>query len=176
MPYYAGGEGKSIRANALSPFQKVNQNGHQLADTKDGPGVFRFFFYWFLSQFATARGSNRTQVPIRNDGILPAAACLKIVTFDTESNFARSSAVRACPIFSIWSAIDISCLVIRISSAVFWGLAMRVAVLSLSSKPIGSRRMSLANNGRRFLQQRRNLGTLGLVDAASLSCKRTEFA
>jgi hypothetical protein len=42
-----------------------------------------------------ARGSNRTQVPTRNEGIRPAAACLKIVTLDTERNFASSSAVSA---------------------------------------------------------------------------------
>ena len=54
-----------------------------------------------LSQFATALGSNRTQVPTRNEGIRPAAACLKIVTLDTERSFARSSAVKARPIFSI---------------------------------------------------------------------------
>ena len=53
------------------------------------------------SQFATARGSNRTHVPTRNDGIRPAAACLKIVTLDTERSFARSSAVKAWPVFSI---------------------------------------------------------------------------
>ena len=53
------------------------------------------------SQFATALGSNRTHVPTRNEGIRPAAACLKIVTLDTERSFARSSAVKARPIFSI---------------------------------------------------------------------------
>ncbi len=61
-----------------------------------------------LSQFATALGSNRTQVPTRNEGIRPAAACLKIVTLDTERSCDKSSAVKARPIFSIWSAIDIS--------------------------------------------------------------------
>jgi len=45
---------------------------------------------------------------MRNEGILPAAACLKMVTFDTERSFAKSSAVRARPIFSIWSASDTS--------------------------------------------------------------------
>jgi len=53
------------------------------------------------SQFATALGSNRTQVPTRNEGIRPAAACLKIVTLDTERSFAKSSAVKARPICSI---------------------------------------------------------------------------
>lgn len=57
--------------------------------------------YIFRNQFATARGSNRTQVPIRNEGIRPAAACLKIVTLETERSFDRSSAVKARPIFSI---------------------------------------------------------------------------
>jgi len=65
-------------------------------------------FYILLNHWATARGSNRTQVPTRNEGIRPEAACLKIVTLDTERNFASSSAVKARPIFSIWSAIDIS--------------------------------------------------------------------
>jgi hypothetical protein len=40
--------------------------------------------YIFRSHCATALGSNRTQVPTRNEGIRPAAACLKIVTLDTE--------------------------------------------------------------------------------------------
>ena len=40
-------------------------------------------FYFSRSQFAMARGSNLTQVPILNDGILPAFACLKIVIFET---------------------------------------------------------------------------------------------
>jgi len=37
-----------------------------------------------INHCATARGSNRTQVPTRNDGMRPAAACLKIVTLDTK--------------------------------------------------------------------------------------------
>src|SRR5580692_7687111 len=49
----------------------------------------------FLNQFATARGSNRTQVPILNDGMRPAFACLKIVIFETPSNLASFSAVIA---------------------------------------------------------------------------------
>jgi len=57
--------------------------------------------YWERSQLATALGSNRTQVPTRNDGMRPAAACLKIVTLETESNLDSSSAVKARPIFSI---------------------------------------------------------------------------
>jgi len=62
--------------------------------------------YTLRSQFATARGSNRTHVPIRNDGIRPAAACLKIVTSDTQRKPASSLAVIARPIFSILSARD----------------------------------------------------------------------
>jgi hypothetical protein len=62
---------------------------------------FILAFHCWRNQFATALGSNRTQVPIRNDGMRPAAACLKIVTFDTERNFDSSSAVKARPIFSI---------------------------------------------------------------------------
>jgi len=57
--------------------------------------------YIFRSHWATARGSNRTQVPTLKHGILPAAACLKIVTLDTERSCDRSSAVKAWPIFSI---------------------------------------------------------------------------
>lgn len=45
--------------------------------------------YILLSQFATARGSNRTHVPILKHGIRPAAACLKIVRRD--SKFCTSS-------------------------------------------------------------------------------------
>lgn len=37
-------------------------------------------FYCFLSQSAVVFGSNRTQVPMRNEGMRPAFACLKIVT------------------------------------------------------------------------------------------------
>jgi hypothetical protein len=73
------------------------------------PGLFlRFPFlssslhvYWERSQLATALGSNRTQVPTRNDGMRPAAACLKIVTLETEKSFDSSWAVKARPIFSI---------------------------------------------------------------------------
>jgi len=58
-------------------------------------------YYILRSQFATARGSNLTHVPILKHGIRPAAACLKIVTLDTERTSARSSAVKARPVFSI---------------------------------------------------------------------------
>jgi hypothetical protein len=57
--------------------------------------------YCLRNQLATARGSNRTQVPTRNDGILPAAAILKTVTGDTQRSFDSSFAVSARPIFSI---------------------------------------------------------------------------
>jgi hypothetical protein len=70
----------------------------------------------FRSHRATDVGSNRTQVPIRNDGILPAFACLKIVIFDTFSVLDSSSAVRARPIRSIRSGSDIG------SAGLFWGL------------------------------------------------------
>jgi hypothetical protein len=60
------------------------------------------------SHAATARGSNRTHVPTLKLGNRPAAANLKIVTCETEKNFESSLAVRARPIFSIWSAIDIN--------------------------------------------------------------------
>ena len=60
----------------------------------------------FRSHRATDVGSNRTQVPIRNDGILPAFACLKIVILETVNMLASSSAVKARPIRSIRSAND----------------------------------------------------------------------
>src|SRR4051812_49369307 len=44
---------------------------------------------------------------MRNDGILPAFACLKIVTFATVNILASSSAVNARPIRSIRSGSDI---------------------------------------------------------------------
>ena len=47
------------------------------------------------SQFATARGSNRTHVPMRNEGMRPAFACLKIVTCETAKILDNSLAVRA---------------------------------------------------------------------------------
>jgi hypothetical protein len=47
------------------------------------------------SHRATDVGSNGTQVPMRNDGILPAFACLKIVIFETANMLASSSAVKA---------------------------------------------------------------------------------
>ncbi len=59
------------------------------------------------SHRATDLGSNRTQVPMRNDGILPAFACLKIVIFETVNMLASSSAVNARPIRSILSGSDI---------------------------------------------------------------------
>src|SRR3954467_5031119 len=61
----------------------------------------------FRSHCATIFGSNRTQEPMRNDGILPAFACLKIVTFATVNILASSFAVKARPICSIRSGSDI---------------------------------------------------------------------
>jgi hypothetical protein len=61
----------------------------------------RELYYCERSQFATALGSNRTQVPTRNEGMRPAEACLNMVTLETESNFDSSSAVKALPMFSI---------------------------------------------------------------------------
>ena len=58
------------------------------------------------SQVPTDFGSNLTQVPIRNDGILPAFACLKIVILETVNILASSSAVKARSIRSIRSAND----------------------------------------------------------------------
>lgn len=56
---------------------------------------------------AIAWGSKRTQVPIRNEGILPLFACLKMVMRETASIWASSSAVRAWPSASILSASDV---------------------------------------------------------------------
>jgi hypothetical protein len=63
----------------------------------------------FRSHRATDVGSNRTQVPMRNDGILPALACLKIVILETVNMLASSSAVKARPIRSIRSGSDKGC-------------------------------------------------------------------
>ena len=52
--------------------------------------------HWDRSQFATARGSNLTQVPIRKDGILPAFASLKIVILETLNRSESCRAFRAC--------------------------------------------------------------------------------
>jgi hypothetical protein len=60
-----------------------------------------------LSHRATEVGSNRTQVPMRNDGIRPDFACLKIVILETVNMLASSSAVKARPIRSIRSGSDI---------------------------------------------------------------------
>jgi hypothetical protein len=68
------------------------------------------------SHRATDFGSNRTQVPMRNDGIRPAFACLKIVILETVNMLASSSAVKARPIRSIRSGSDIG------SAELFWGL------------------------------------------------------
>jgi hypothetical protein len=46
---------------------------------------------------------------MRNDGILPAFACLKIVILETVNMLASSSAVKARPIRSIRSGSDIGC-------------------------------------------------------------------
>lgn len=62
--------------------------------------------YCRRSQFAVDLGSNLTQVPMRNDGIRPAFACLKIVIRETPNISASSSAVSARPILSIRSAKD----------------------------------------------------------------------
>ncbi len=52
-------------------------------------------YYWVRNQFATVLGSNRTHVPMRNEGMRPAFACLKIVTCETAKILASSLAVRA---------------------------------------------------------------------------------
>lgn len=49
--------------------------------------------HWDRSQFATARGSKRTHVPMRNEGMRPALACLKIVIRETANSSANSLAV-----------------------------------------------------------------------------------
>jgi hypothetical protein len=51
--------------------------------------------YCERSHCATVPGSNLTQVPMRNDGIRPALACLKIVILDSAKMCASSSAVKA---------------------------------------------------------------------------------
>jgi hypothetical protein len=68
------------------------------------------------SHRATDVGSNLTHVPMRNEGILPALACLKIVILETVNMLASSFAVKARPIRSILSGSDIG------STVLFWGL------------------------------------------------------
>ena len=53
---------------------------------------------------------------MRNDGIRPAFACLKIVILETVNMLASSFAVKARPIRSILSGNDIG------SAELFWGL------------------------------------------------------
>ena len=109
----------------LSPYKHRNFK-------KAGAGVWgeprisaknRHSLHISRSHCATVFGSNRTQVPMRNDGILPAFACLKIVILETVNMLARSSAVRARPIRSIRSGSDIG-------SALFWGLHDCIYLLS----------------------------------------------
>jgi hypothetical protein len=70
------------------------------------------------------RRVNLTHVPMRNDGILPAFACLKIVIFETVNMLASSSAVNARPIRSILSGSDIG------SAVLFCGLHNCIYLLS----------------------------------------------
>ncbi len=75
---------------------------------------------------------------MRNDGILPAFACLKIVILETVNMLASSSAVKARPIRSIRSGSDIG------SAVLFWGLHDCIYLLSgFTSR--GDCRMLLAN-------------------------------
>ena len=75
------------------------------------------------SHRATDFGSNRTQVPMRNDGIRPALACSKIL-LETVNMLASSSAVKARPIRSIRSGRDIG------SAVLCWGLHDCIYLLS----------------------------------------------
>jgi hypothetical protein len=61
---------------------------------------------------------------MRNDGIRPAFACLKIVILETVNMLASSSAVKARPIRSIRSGSDIR------SAVLFWGLHGCIYLLS----------------------------------------------
>jgi hypothetical protein len=69
------------------------------------------------SHWATERGSNRTHVPIRNDGMRPDLAGFKMVIFETVNKSASSLAVSAPPIRSIGSASDTG------SVLLFFGIA-----------------------------------------------------
>ncbi len=77
-----------------------------LADLAFKVAFAAIILYILRSHVPTDFGSNLTHVPMRNDGILPAFACLKIVTFETVNIPASSSAVKARPIRSIRSAND----------------------------------------------------------------------
>jgi hypothetical protein len=66
-----------------------------LADLAFKVAFAAIILYIFRSHVPTDFGSNLTQIPIRNDGILPAFACLKIVILETVNMLASSSAVKA---------------------------------------------------------------------------------
>jgi hypothetical protein len=91
----------------MTPHNRNRSNHHcqVCIGLSDCPRVaaemFVIFLHCDLSHCATALGSNLTHVPTRNEGIRPAAACLKIVTLDTKRSFASSSAVKAWPVVSI---------------------------------------------------------------------------
>jgi len=75
----------------------VGQTVLPMASHEDGL-IWRDSFvlrYIFLNQCATARGSNRTQLPILKHGMRPAFASLKTVIRETANNVASSAAVRA---------------------------------------------------------------------------------
>ena len=72
---------------------------------------------------------------MRNDGIRPAFACLKIVILETVNILASSSAVNARPIRSIRSGSDIG------SAVLFWGL--HDCIYLLSGFTCGNRRILL---------------------------------
>ena len=100
--------GEALPCRARSARGDRQEESQISAKNRRSPHISR-------SHCATVFGSNRTQVPIRNDGILPAFACLKIVILETVNMLASSSAVNARPIRSIRSGSDIG-------SALFWGL------------------------------------------------------
>src|ERR1700730_18573937 len=103
-------------------FHGGNTNGPglacqmSLADLAFKVAFAAIILYIFRSHVPTDVGSNRTHVPMRNDGILPAFACLKIVILETVKMLASSSAVKARPIRSLLSGSDI------VSPELFWGL------------------------------------------------------
>ncbi len=79
--------------------------------------------YRARSHFATAVGSKRTHVPTRKEGMRPAFAILKIVAREIANNMLSSSAVRAWPVCSIWSA------------SVHWLSTVAPQVLDASPRP-----------------------------------------
>src|ERR1700726_2444021 len=93
-------------------FHGGNTNGPglacqmSLADLAFKVAFAAIILYICRSHVPTDFGSNLTQVPIRNDGILPAFACLKIVILDTVNVLEVSHTVKGRSILRFRSPND----------------------------------------------------------------------